>query len=331
MLTIGGHGAETLGLLLLALLLDAVFGEMPLLFRLVPHPVVLIGRAIAAADRRLNRIERSERARLIRGGLVTLVLVAAAAAIGAAIHWVAVLLPFGWFLELFVMTALIAQRSLYDHVRAVAAGLRENGLAGGRAAVAHIVGRDPSQLDEHGVCRAAIESLAENFSDGVAAPVFWTALFGLPGLLAYKTINTLDSMIGHKTPRYLYFGRVAARLDDVANWIPARLSGLILAAAAAFMPGARPLAALRTMAADAAKHRSPNAGWPEAAVAGALDLALAGPRRYPEMTVNDPWIGGGRARATVADIAAALRLYVVACILDAALVAIALLAVLSLT
>jgi adenosylcobinamide-phosphate synthase len=331
MMTIGGHGAETLGLLLLALFLDAVFGEMPLLFRLIPHPVALIGRAIASADRRLNRIERSERSRLFRGGLVTVVFVAVAATVGAAIHWVAVLMPFGWFLELFVMTALVAQRSLYDHVAAVAKALREEGLAGGRRAVAHIVGRDPDALDDHGVCRAAIESLAENFSDGVAAPVFWTVLFGLPGLLAYKTINTLDSMIGHKTPRYLYFGRVAARLDDAANWIPARLSGLIFVLAAAIAPGARPAAALRTIRADASKHKSPNAGWPEAAVAGALDLALAGPRRYPEMIVNDPWIGGGRARATVADIAAALRLYIVACLIDAALVAIVLPAFLLLT
>ena len=328
MMTIGGHGAETLGLLLLALFLDAVFGEMPLVFRLFPHPVVLIGRAIASADKRLNRIARSERARLIRGGLVTVVLVAAAAAIGAGIHWFAVTIPFGWFVELFVMTALIAQRSLFDHVRAVSTVLREDGLAGGRAAVAHIVGRDPNALDDHGVCRAAIESLAENFSDGVAAPVFWTVLFGLPGLLAYKTINTLDSMIGHKTPRYLYFGRVAARLDDAANWIPARLSGLILALAALIAPGARAGAALRTMWADASKHKSPNAGWPEAAVAGALALALAGPRRYPEIVVNVPGIGSGRARATPADIAAALRLYVVACVIDAALVAIVLLAIL---
>ena len=329
MLTYAGHGAETIGLLLLALLLDAVFGELPWLFRFLPHPVVLIGRTIGFIDRQLNRIERSNRSRLIRGGLVVVLLVTLAAAIGTAIHWVAVTIPFGWFFELLVMTTLVAQRSLYDHVAAVRSALDTSGLAGGRQAVAHIVGRDPNALDEHGVCRAAIESLAENFSDGVVAPVLWTLAFGLPGLLAYKTINTLDSMIGHKTPRYLYFGRVAARLDDAANWIPARISGLILVLAAAIAPGARPLAALRTMWSDAGKHKSPNAGWPEAAVAGALDLALAGPRRYPEMVVNDPWIGSGRARATTADIGAALRLYVIACIIDAALVAVALLAALT--
>jgi len=327
MFSIGGHGAEALGLLLLALVLDAIFGETP--FRLITHPVVLIGRVIAWADRRLNRIERTNRERLVRGGLVTVAMVAMAAAIGATIHFVAVLMPFGWFVEMFVMTALIAQRSLYDHVARVAQALASDGLTGGRQAVAQIVGRDPNTLDEHGVCRAAIESLAENFCDGVVAPVFWTLMFGLPGLLAYKTINTLDSMIAHRTPRYLYFGRVAARLDDAANWIPARISGLILAVAALIAPGARPGAALRTMIADAGKHRSPNAGWPEAATAGALDLALAGPRKYPEMIVNDPWIGGGRARATIGDIRAALRLYIVACLVNAALAAATLVGVLA--
>ncbi len=321
MLTFAGHGTETIGLLLLALVLDAVFGELPWLFRFVPHPVVVIGRAIAFFDRRLNRIERSNRSRLFRGGFAVVLLVTVAAAIGAAIHWVAVTLPFAWFFELLVMTTLVAQRSLYDHVAEVRAALDSSGLAAGRQAVSHIVGRDPNALDDHGVCRASIESLAENFSDGVVAPVFWTLIFGLPGLLAYKTINTLDSMIGHKTPRFLYFGRVAARLDDAANWIPARISGLILVLAAIFAPGARPWEAFKTMWSDAGKHKSPNAGWPEAAAAGALDLALAGPRRYPEVVINDPWVGGGRARATTADIGAALRLYVVGCLIDAGMVA----------
>ncbi|MBM3533398.1 MAG: cobalamin biosynthesis protein CobD [Alphaproteobacteria bacterium] len=328
MLTYGGHGAETVGLLLLALVLDAVFGELPWLFRFVSHPVVVIGRLVAFFDRRLNRIERSNRTRLFRGGLTVAILVALAAAIGSGIHWVVVTLPFAWFFELLLITALVAQRSLYDHVAAVRVALDESGIAAGREAVSHIVGRDPDALDHHGVCRAAIESLAENFSDGVVAPVLWTLLFGLPGLLVYKTINTLDSMIGHKTPRHLYFGKVAARLDDAANWIPARISGLILMLAALVAPGARPWVALKTMWRDAGKHKSPNAGWPEAAVAGALDLALAGPRRYPETVVNDPWIGEGRARATTADIGAALRLYVIACLIDAALVAAALVALL---
>ena len=331
MFDFAGHGAEAIGLLLLALVLDAVFGEMPWLFRFVTHPVVMIGNAIGFFDRRLNRIERSNRSRLIRGGITTAVLAALAAAIGVGIHWAAVTVPFGWFFELLVMTTLIAQRSLYDHVARVRAALDDDGLAAGREAVSHIVGRDPNVLDHHGVCRAAIESLAENFSDGVVAPVFWALLFGLPGLLVYKTINTLDSMIGHKSPRYLYFGRVAARLDDAANWIPARISGVILFLAAFVAPGARPWPALLTMFRDAGKHKSPNAGWPEAATAGALDLALAGPRRYPEMVVNDPWVGDGRARATTADIGAALRLYVIGCLIDAALVAATMATVLALS
>ncbi len=225
------------------------------------------------------------------------------------------------------MAVLLAQRSLYDHVAAVRDALDRRGLAAGREAVSHIVGRDPESLDEYGVARAAIESLAENFSDGVVAPALFYALFGLPGIFVYKTANTLDSMIGHKTPRYLQFGWAAARLDDLLNLVPARLSGVLLAAAALATPRARALPALRTMLRDARKHRSPNAGWPEAAAAGALDLALAGPRRYQGHVVNDPWLGEGRARATPADIDRALRLYLTACLLQAALVAAAYLAV----
>ena len=175
---------------------------------------------------------------------------------------------------------LVAQRSLYDHVAAVALALDRGGLAAGREAVRHIVGRDPSRLDAHGVARAAIESLAENFSDGVVAPVFWYLLLGLPGLFAYKMANTLDSMIGHKTPHYLAFGWAAARFDDLANLAPARISGVLIAAAAVFAEKGRPGRALAIMLRDGAKHRSPNAGWPEGAMAGALDLALAGPRHY---------------------------------------------------
>jgi adenosylcobinamide-phosphate synthase len=182
--------------------------------------------------------------------------------------------------------------------------------------VRHIVGRDPMSLDEHGVARAAIESLAENFSDGVVAPVLWTILFGLPGLFVYKTANTLDSMIGHLSPRYRSFGWAAARLDDVLNLAPARLAALLIAAAALVTPQTSSGAALRIMLRDAGKHRSPNAGWPEAAMAGALGLALAGPRRYAERVVADPWIGDGRARAVPTDMFRALLIYVVACALQ---------------
>jgi adenosylcobinamide-phosphate synthase len=192
-------------------------------------------------------------------------------------------------------------------------------LPGGREAVRHIVGRDPLSLDAHGVARAAIESLAENFSDGVVAPVFWYLLLGLPGLFAYKMANTLDSMIGHRTPHYRAFGWAAARLDDVLNTVPAPLSGVLLAVAAVFATNGRPGHALAIMLRDGRKHRSPNAGWPESAMAGALGLALAGPRRYAEGLVADPWLGDGRARAGVADIRRGLQLYRLACLLEGGL------------
>lgn len=306
-------------LLLTALVLDAYLGEMPLLFRHVPHPVVIIGRAIAWFDRRLNRPRRGDTARRLRGVLVLVVLVAAAVAVGVAVQAVAAWLPYGWVVELFLLVTLVAQRSLHDHVAAVARGLERGGLAGGREAVAMIVGRDPQTLDRHGVSRAAIESCAENFSDGIVAPVFWYVLFGLPGMLVYKTVNTLDSMIGHRSERYRAFGWASARFDDVLNLVPARLSGLLIAAVAP-LTGGRPGAALLCMLRDARHHRSPNAGWPEAAMAGALGLKLAGPRVYPGHSVDDPWIGSGRPTAEAADIRRALRIMAAACVLQAVLV-----------
>ncbi|WP_404382452.1 adenosylcobinamide-phosphate synthase CbiB [Caenispirillum salinarum] len=306
-------------LLATALVLDAYLGEMRLLFKLVPHPVVAIGNVIGWFDRRLNRPERGATDRRVRGILVVVVLTGAAIGIGSMIQAAAAWMPYGWALELFVLVTLVAQRSLYDHVAAVARGLETEGLSGGRRAVAMIVGRDPKTLDEHGVSRAAIESCAENFSDGIVAPVFWYVILGLPGMLAYKTINTMDSMIGHKTDRYRAFGWAAARLDDLVNLIPARLAGLILAVGTAAAAG-KPGRAMMTMLRDARKHRSPNAGWPEAAMAGGLDLALAGPRRYPGEVVDAPWIGSGRARADATDIRRALRALLAGCVLQAGVV-----------
>jgi adenosylcobinamide-phosphate synthase len=201
------------------------------------------------------------------------------------------------------------------HVRTVGRALARDGLAAGRAAVAHIVGRQTDRLDEHAVARAAIESLAENFADGVVAPAFWYALLGLPGIFVYKAINTMDSMIGYKSDRYRYFGMAAARLDDVVNLIPARFAAILFALAAIVSPTANPLRAWRTMWRDARKHESPNAGWPEAAVAGALNLALGGPRRYLGGVTRAEWLGDGTARATTRDIRRALMLYAVAALL----------------
>ena len=295
--------------LLVALAVDALFGEPDALYRRVPHPVVLLGRAVDALDRRLNHDEEDAERRRVAGIAACFVLVAAS-------------LLIGWIVEALLLSAFLAQNSLYRHVGDVARALATEGLAGGRRAVARIVGRDPESLDEAGVTRAALESLAENFSDGVTAPLFWALLLGLPGIIAYKAVNTADSMIGHRTPRHLAFGWAAARLDDLLNLVPARLAGIVILGAAFALPDASPAGALRAMRRDARKHRSPNAGWPEAAMAGALGLALAGPRRYGSEIVDDHWMNaGGRTGATGGDIRRGLSLYTVACILQAAAVA----------
>jgi adenosylcobinamide-phosphate synthase len=318
MISLSDHDA--LLLLLFGLAIDALFGDLPALFAYLPHPIVLAGRAIAFFDRKLNRPSRSDRSRRERGIVTVLALVGLAAGLGAAIEWLCRGSLIGATVEAFVIGILLAQRGLYEHVAGVAAALEWGGLPAGREAVRHIVGRDPLRLDAHGVARAAIESLAENFSDGVVAPVFWYLLFGLPGLLAYKIANTLDSMIGHRTLRYRAFGWAAARFDDLLNVIPARLSGVLLAIAAMFTGDGTAGRAFATMLRDAKKHHSPNAGWPEAAMAGALGLALAGPRDYAEERVEDPWIGAGTPLARPADIARALRLYAVACLLLAGII-----------
>ncbi len=311
--------ADPLLLLAAGLAIDALFGDMPWLFRRVPHPVVLAGRAIAFFDRKLNRQSRSEAARRGRGVVTVIVLVGAAAALGLAIERICRGSLFGAAVEILSIAVLVTQRSLYEHVAAVARALDSGGLKAGREAVRHIVGRDPASLDAYGVARAAIESLAENFSDGVVAPVFWYLLLGLPGLFAYKMANTLDSMIGYRTARYRCFGWAAARFDDIANLVPAPISGLLIAAAAACAKNCRPGHALAVMLRDGRRHRSPNAGWPEGAMAGALGLALAGPRRYLEGVVADPWVGDGTARAATSDVARALRLYVLACLIEGGL------------
>ncbi len=297
-----------------ALLLDWLVGDPPWLWRRLPHPVVVIGRLIAGLERRLNGPERTPRVRLARGFATVLLAVGLAAAVGWAIGARTRSVDWGAAIEVVLVAILLAQRDLFDHVRRVRRGL-DQGLAEGRAAVSRIVGRDPESLDAHGVARAAIESLAENFSDGVVAPAFWYLVAGPAGILGYKALNTCDSMIGHRSERYWMFGKAAARLDDLANLVSARLAGLLIAVAAVAVPGGRPVAAVGAMVRDAHKHRSVNAGWPEAAMAGALDLALAGPRRYGPEVVNDPWIGSGRARATAGDIGRALALFVVACLL----------------
>jgi adenosylcobinamide-phosphate synthase len=306
-------------ILLLALILDAAFGDPDWLYRAIPHPVVLIGRVIDRLDDRLNRESDGPALRRALGMVAMIALIAGSVLVGWILHSLLAWVPLGWIVEGLLMSTLIAQNSLYRHVARVAAALDKDGLAGGRTAVAEIVGRDPHSLDEAGVARAAIESLAENFSDGVTAPLFWGVIAGLPGVLAYKAINTADSMIGHRTPRHEDFGWAAARLDDFVNILPARVAGLVIAAASTLLRG-QPVQALRAMWRDAPKHRSFNAGWPEAAMAGALGLALNGPRVYEGELVNDPWMGDGRTEATNFDIRNALGLYVVACAIQVVLI-----------
>lgn len=314
-----GQAPDALLMLFMALAVDAFFGEMGPLFRLVPHPVVLLGRVIGALDRRLNKDTLPERERRQRGVVLVILMLALALAVAGGIAMAARTLPYVWLLEVLAAATLIAQRGLFEHVDDVARALEHHGLEGGRTAVSRIVGRDPASLDEHGVARAAIESLAENFSDAVVAPAFWYLLFGLPGLVVYKAVNTLDSMVGYRNDKYRAFGWASARLDDVLNLIPARLAGLIIALAALFAARGNPVRAVRTMLSDARHHKSPNSGWPEAAMAGALDLALGGPRKYPGLVVDEKWIGRGRARATVADIDRALHLFSAACLVNAGL------------
>lgn len=313
-------------LLILALALDAAAGNMGGFHRWLPHPVVVMGSCIDWFDQRLNRGELSHRERVFRGALTVLVMVALSGLAGWGVMALGRVMPYGWVIELLAVTSLLAQRSLFDHVLDVARGLRDSGVAGGRRAVRHIVGRDPTSLDRQGISRAAIESLAENFCDGVVAPVFWYVLLGLPGLAAYKCVNTMDSMIGYRTERYSAFGSATARLDDVLNTLPARLAGLFISLAAIFLPRPHPIRSLRIMWRDARKHHSPNSGWPEAAMAGGLGVALAGPRYYGGVTVHDPWLGEEfDAYADTFHIHRALYLYVVACVIDFTIVVILLL------
>lgn len=296
-----GASAAALGL---ALVVDALFGEPEPLYRRVPHPVVLIGRLIGRLDAALYGATASAGAQRLAGVVLLAVVLAVAVGVALLVEAAAARLPVGWIVEGLVMSTLLAQRSLVAHVAAVADGLRR-GLAAGRLAVARIVGRDPERLEAHAVARAALESLAENLSDGVVAPLFWGALLGLPGMAAYKALNTADSMVGHRTARHRHIGWASARLDDLANLVPARLTALLLVVVA---PAGRRSAALAACRRDAPQHRSPNAGWPEAALAGALDVRLAGPRCYAGELVNDGWMGDGRADLRPEDVEAGLRL-----------------------
>jgi adenosylcobinamide-phosphate synthase len=303
---------STVELAAAAVLVEAAIGYPAFVYRAMGHPVTWMGRLLGLLERRMNRETDGFGRRRLAGVGALAILLAASAGAAFFFLWFVSNGLVGIVLTVLAATSLIAQRSMYDHVRAVADALERDGLEAGRKAVSMIVGRNPDRLDEAGIARAAIESLAENFSDGIVAPVFWMAVAGLPGATLYKAANTADSMIGHRTPRFATFGWAAARLDDVLNLPASRLSALLIVLAAAFTGGSS-AGALRAVWRDASRHRSPNAGWPEAAMAGALGLKLAGPRVYGDELVDDAFMGDGRREATAKDIRAALRIFIAAC------------------
>ncbi|NTC84411.1 adenosylcobinamide-phosphate synthase CbiB [Agrobacterium tumefaciens] len=293
----------------LSLLIERLTGYPDWLFKRIGHPVTWIGSLIALLDKKWNRESASFSQRKAAGVVALSVFLALTVLVAWLVQSVLLLLPLGLLLVAVLGASLPAQKSLEQHVEAVAIALEREGIDGGRKAVSMIVGRDPQALDEPAICRAAIESLAENFSDGIVAPSLWLGLLGLPGGAGYKAINTADSMIGHRSPRHEAFGWASARLDDLVNLPASRLSGGLFVVAAFFVKGASPKGAIAAIRRDARHHRSPNAGWPEAALAGALGFALAGPRSYGGQMIEARFMGeGGRATLVAGDIRKALRL-----------------------
>ncbi len=303
-----------LSLLVLAIVIETAVGYPYVIYHRVGHPVTWIGRLLGLLDRLGNAPDHSPGYRRLAGTAAVTSVILLSGGIALCLQNTLLGMGVAGFVVCAVLAStMLAQRSLHEHVAHVASSLEEGGLAAGREAVSKIVGRNPEWLDEAGVARASIESLAENFSDGVVAPAFWIAVFGLPGGVVYKAVNTADSMIGHKTERHLHFGWAAARIDDFVNLPASRLAMLWLVVAAAFMPGVSARRAWKTAWRDARAHRSPNAGWPEAAMAGALGLKLNGPRVYGQTRVDDVYMGDGNPHVGPADIWHALALYRRAC------------------
>ena len=294
---------SAVSLALAAWLVEVALGWPAWLFRRVGHPVTWMGAMIGTLDASWNRAHLAPARRRALGALCACLVVGASACAAGLLAHLLPPTPVGFALEALAASSLLASRSLHEHVGAVAAPLRVGDLAGARVAVSRIVGRDPAALDEAGVARAALESLAENASDGVIAPLFWCVLLGLPGLAAYKAVNTLDSMVGHRTPRHEDFGRFAARLDDAANLVPARLCAALFRLAGG---GRADLAGVRS---DARAHRSPNAGWPESAMARTLGVRLSGPRGYRGAVAREPWLNAVAPDPQAADLARGLALY----------------------
>ena len=290
--------------MVVALAVDAMFGWPERWFRSIGHPVTWLGRLIDFFDAAWNRDSQGATFRRTAGAVAALAVIA----LSVVLAWIVqAQLATGWsrvLLTGILAWPFIAMRSLHEHVTAVMAPLKSGDIEAARVAVSHIVGRDPSGVEEAGIARATIESLAENTSDGIVAPVFWGAIFGLPGIAGYKAINTLDSMIGHRTPRHEAFGWAAARIDDLVNFVPARLTGVLFAFVCA-----QPKAAMSCMMRDARRHRSINAGWVEAAMAGALGVRLSGPRVYHGEVANEPFLNESARDPLADDIDRALKLF----------------------
>ena len=308
--------SNNLLVLILAIIVDAVAGDPRWLYSRIPHPIVVIGHQIELLDRFLNQTHYSPVTRKLLGVISILIIVSSAWLVGWLISWSCNQVSFGVVLQALIVSIFLAQNSLYQHVASVAKACKADDLIDARSQISHIVGRDPNSLDQRAIGRAAIESLSENFSDGVVAPIFWYVVGGLPALIAYKALNTSDSMIGYLTDKYADFGWCAARFDDAANFIPARLSAFIITIAAFIIPSATGNRAFTTAIRDAKNHKSKNAGWPEAAMAGALGIKIAGPRNYDGILVEDAWMGDGIANVDASHIFMALRIYCVACILN---------------
>jgi adenosylcobinamide-phosphate synthase len=292
----------------LALLVERLFGYPKTIYHNIGHPVEWMGTLLSKLEIALYVPDAESSQARLRGVTALVALLVIVAIPAALISAFLSTFKFGWIIEALLATTLIAQYSLHEHVSAVGKGL-DTSLSEGRKAVSMIVGRDPAQLDESGVTKAALESLAENTSDGIVAPVLWYVLLGLPGIVMYKAINTADSMIGHKSEHYIHFGWAAARLDDLVNLPASRLTGLLFAGSAAWTDKERGKIALQTMWRDAPKHNSPNAGWPESALAASLGVKFGGPRSYEGSLVNLPWMGEGRETLNRDDIRKGLRLY----------------------
>lgn len=293
---------------LIAFCLDYAFGYPAPISRRIGYPVQWMGKLIAWLDKRYNRTDISRIGRKLFGLWALCILLLVTLVISLVISLILRALPFGWVLEAIVAVPFLAGRELRQMVARVGEAL-EISLVDGRQAVGHIVGRDTAELEESGVAGAALESLAENASDGLFAPLFWLCVFGLPGVALYKAINTADSMIGHMNAKYADFGWASAKLDDWANWIPARLSAFIIALASLLTPDANASQSLSAAFRDAKNHKSPNAGWPEAALAGGLGLAFGGPRAYEGKIRDLPFMGNGRRDLTRQDIANGIELY----------------------